>query len=217
MPNVPRSCKYTVDEIHNKPWLLEKTNQLSYSPFTCVGSRSTPEDIIEIMKHTGRAIAKKGWVVRTGDAEGADKAFRLGTNIEGGFLEVYTPQESSHISYHTWKYDQTEEVSMKLWNEFANRSDRPRWDNMKKYTRNLMTRNVCQVMGYNLETASNCLICWTPDGVTEGKNTTGETGGTGHAIRVASHFGVPVRNLANQGHKDKITRWAEDILGESLQ
>jgi hypothetical protein len=50
-------------------------------------------------------------------------------------------------------------------------------------------RNVMVLLGPQLETPRERLVVWTPGGM--------EVGGTGHAIRVANHYGIPVRNLGS--------------------
>lgn len=62
----------------------------------------------------------------------------------------------------------------------------------------LMARNVQQVLGVDLlQETSKFVVCWTPDGVERGNDTTKKTGGTGQAIRIASSYHVPVFNLKN--------------------
>ena len=43
-----------------------------------VGSRDTPEHILNIMHHIGAYLATQGWVLRSGAASGADAAASSG-------------------------------------------------------------------------------------------------------------------------------------------
>jgi SpoU rRNA methylase family enzyme len=45
------------------------------------------------------------------------------------------------------------------------------------------------MLGENMDRPTDLVICWTKDGAA--------TGGTGQAIRMANHYGVPVLNLFN--------------------
>ena len=47
--------------------------------YTGVGSRGTPEDVLKRMNKFARIMHKKGWTLRTGDADGADEAFMTGS------------------------------------------------------------------------------------------------------------------------------------------
>ncbi len=46
--------------------------------YSGIGSRETPDDIIDVMKQLGKKLADQGWILRTGGAKGADQAFELG-------------------------------------------------------------------------------------------------------------------------------------------
>lgn len=55
-----------------------------------VGSRSTPPSILKLMHAFAKLVAGKGdWILRSGGAIGADLAFELGCNEEGGKKEIY--------------------------------------------------------------------------------------------------------------------------------
>ncbi len=57
-------------------------------------------------------------------------------------------------------------------------------------------RNIAQVMGYQLNTPSDFVICWTPGGL--------EQGGTRTAIVFAKENNIPVYNLFNDGVEELI-------------
>lgn len=62
-------------------------------------------------------------------------------------------------------------------------------DQDKYYTfMRFMSRNYRQVRGWG-EPDSEFVVCWTYDGT--------DVGGTGQALRVARHYGIPVYNLFN--------------------
>lgn len=56
-----------------------------------IGSRKTPPEIIEIFERMGSWLAKKGHILRSGGAEGADSAFEKGCDKESGEKEIYLP------------------------------------------------------------------------------------------------------------------------------
>jgi hypothetical protein len=63
----------------------------------------------------------------------------------------------------------------------------PYWDNLTQGGKKLHTRNACQVLGADLKTHVDFVICWTPDGK--------PSGGTRTAIIIAEQNGIPVYNL----------------------
>ena len=46
--------------------------------FAGIGSRETPQDILKLMTKSAYRLEQLGYVLRSGGARGADKAFELG-------------------------------------------------------------------------------------------------------------------------------------------
>ena len=68
----------------------------------------------------------------------------------------------------------------------------PAWDRCNEWARGMHSRNCHQILGYDLQSPVEAVICWTPDGKIQG--------GTATAIRIAMKYDIPVFNL---GTKDK--------------
>lgn len=68
----------------------------------------------------------------------------------------------------------------------------PAWDKCNEWARGMHSRNCHQILGYDLQSPVDAVICWTPDGKIQG--------GTATAIRIALKYNIPVFNL---GTKDK--------------
>jgi len=77
----------------------------------------------------------------------------------------------------------------------------PRWNTLKSTVKLLMARNTHQILGQDLRTLSNFVVCWTADG----KN----SGGTGQALRLAVACKIPIYNLHN---KTDIERLRQHVL-----
>lgn len=63
----------------------------------------------------------------------------------------------------------------------------PAWDKCNEWARGMHSRNCHQILGYDLQSPVDAVICWTPDGKIRG--------GTATAIRIAMKYGIPVFNL----------------------
>lgn len=63
-----------------------------------IGARSTPNKVLTIMEKLGGLFAKKGFILRSGAAEGADSAFEKGCDLENGHKEIFL-QENKNSSY----------------------------------------------------------------------------------------------------------------------
>ena len=68
----------------------------------------------------------------------------------------------------------------------------PAWDRCNEWARGMHSRNCHQILGYDLQSPVDAVICWTPDGKIQG--------GTRTALMIAMREGIPVFNL---GRSDK--------------
>lgn len=68
----------------------------------------------------------------------------------------------------------------------------PAWDKCNEWARGMHSRNCHQILGYDLKSPVDAVVCWTPKGNVQG--------GTATAIRIAMKYNIPVFNL---GRSDK--------------
>lgn len=141
-----------------------------------IGSRETPLIVLSKMENLGKELAASGWILRTGNAKGADQAFASGANkIAPESVELYLP------------WDGYELEAVHPLNKVTIGSLRPVWStiltlhpNSGGLTRGatrLHARNVYIIKGADLITPVRFVICWTRGGKI--------TGGTGMGIRIA--------------------------------
>lgn len=150
-----------------------------------VGSRSTPKPTLELMKRIASCLRQQGYTLRSGGADGADTAFWSGAVPN---VEVHVPNEAKKAVWPSGVLPSKKAYA--LASKFH-----PSWKGLSEYAKLLHARNVGIVLGVDLETPADFVLCWTPDGATT--TTTEATGGTGMAIRVAYAHGIPVYNLQN--------------------
>jgi hypothetical protein len=152
--------------------------------YTGVGSRKTPQDIIQIMRQFAMTMAFGGWTLRSGGAIGADKAFEDGCGIVRGPKEIYYPGDANDAAM------------------VMAEAIHPAWHRCSDYIRKLHARNCFQVLGRDLRTPSKFLICWTLNGE--------DIGGTRTAIVLARNYGIDVFNLGDQAHLVHILKFIKD-------
>lgn len=165
-----------------------------------VGSRRAPEDVLKLMGKIARRLAERGWALRTGGAEGADRAFERVARAGGGAVEVFLPWPG---------YNGYREGALKAPSPEAVRlaaALHPAWGRLSPAVQRLMARNSHQILGLDLNDPVAFVLCWTPDGAESEQECGPETGGTGQAIRLASRWGVPVVNLKREDALEKIAR-----------
>ncbi|QYW02205.1 DprA-like DNA processing chain A [Stenotrophomonas phage Philippe] len=160
-----------------------------------IGSRETPQSVMEEMRHLAHHLALKGYTLRSGGADGADTAFEAGCDWGNGKKEIFIPwngfsgrrlNEHGVIVYQ----DPTAE---KIASQFH-----PNWRACKQGARVLHARNVAQILGADIgkDPQTDFVVCWT-------KNASG-AGGTGQAIRIAQHYNIPVFDLGDTANYDRL-------------
>lgn len=157
-----------------------------------IGSRETPESMRLVMKELARKLEEKGWILRSGGADGADSAFESGVT-NPAMKEIYLPwkgfQDNPSDLYDLSNFGEAEVIAKKFHKGY---------NYLSQGAQKLMTRNTYQVLGKDLNTPVRFLICWTPDGCQDQESRSRKTGGTGQAISIAESLGIPVFNLANE-------------------
>lgn len=179
-------------EIPNAP-NYNKLPAKSSSPtmtYAGVGSRNTPIEIQAIISKVAKELENEGYVLNTGDAQGADRAFSNAVNRKN----IFTAEEAN---------DLTRSIAKEL---------HPAWDAMGTTGKNLQARNTNQIFGKNLDTPVDFVIVWTSDNVAHHKDRTIKTGGTGQAISLASLKGIPVINLADANWRSKLDSVLEELV-----
>jgi hypothetical protein len=166
-----------------------------------IGSRQTPPDVLALMTRVAAYLRAQGWTLRSGHAQGADRAFEVGANRKA---VVYLPWPR----FGQDKYG--DDPGMPVLGEDV--CDRARWAANHKVLVALkirpkteapnivplMGRNVAQVLGMPGDPPSKFVVCWCPE--MDGK----PQGGTACAVQLAAHEGIPVFNLFRPEDREKI-------------
>lgn len=156
---------------------------------TGIGSRSTPLEIQATMREIASYFRQLNIILRSGGAEGADKAFEQGVDDELGQKEIYLPWKGFNKSQSPLYGVCEKALAMAS-------TIHPNWDACSQGAKLLHGRNCYQVLGKNLDTPSDLLICWTENGEVKG--------GTATAIKLAIKSRIPVFNLAIEGDYKKV-------------
>lgn len=162
-----------------------------------IGSRETPVDIISQMMDIATELAKHGWVLRSGHADGADQAFETGCVQGNGKMEIMLPWKGfnkapfnnpSYIVPHNSK--ELEDFTA---------SFHPAWHRCTRAAKLLHMRNSWQILGEHTNAQVEMVICWTKGGK--------RGGGTGQALRIAEFYKIPIFDLALPETVDKLTEF----------
>lgn len=146
------------------------------------------------MTRAAFALLKRGYVLRSGHAIGADSAFERGAG-EGKQIFLPAPGwRGSASPFHP------RAMPPELWQRARAlaAAAHPAFAGLDLFVQALHTRNVFQVLGPELDAPADFVLCWTADGEA--------SGGTGQAIRIAAAHGVPVYNFQRPRERAHVER-----------
>lgn len=161
--------------------------------YSGVGSRETPLEICQSFQKIAAKLAKMGYILRSGAAEGADQAFETGCDKVSGKKEIFIPWKGFQNSTSDFigACDKAKEIAEDVI---------PWWYTMNKWPQILHGRNVYQVLGKDLKTPVDFVICWT-----EGAKL---KGGTATAMKLARKNNITVYNF---GSTEDIKKFEKDL------
>lgn len=153
--------------------------------YTGIGSREAPIEVLNLFINIGDYLARQGWVLRSGGADGADLAFEIGCDKSKGHKEIYVPW---------YRFNNSDSILFKIPQENFDlaKEYHPNWDRLSESAKKLHARNCSQILGKDLKTPTNLVICYT----NKGKG----GGGTGQALRVAKAYNIPIFDVG--GYED---------------
>lgn len=148
--------------------------------YTGVGSRQTPKQITEFMQTTARKLQEADYILRSGAADGADLAFESGVDCPNS-KEIWIP----------WiGFNKSDSTNLPVPEAFdIARTVHPAWHKLTDGAKSLHARNIHQLLGADLNTPSDFVLCYTHDGDT--------IGGTATVIRLAKKLNIPIFNFGN--------------------
>ena len=147
-----------------------------------IGARATPAGVLSDMTVMAGWLARTGWHLSSGGADGADGAFAAGA--PAGQRTIWLPWRgyNGHRGPDCRVLSASElatciEIAAPL---------HPAWERCSPAIRKLHARNAA-VLGLTLDRPVDAVVAFTSEGRVEG--------GTGMAIRIAGDRGIPVFNL----------------------
>ena len=144
--------------------------------YTGIGSRNTPKKILDMMRMSSIILAKKGYILRSGGACGADSTFESGCDSVNGQKQIFLPW----LEYNGRQgivYQETPEYLQIV------KDNHPNYRALSNGAKKLIGRNYLELVGLD-NVKSEFVICYDP----------GE-GGTNYTHKLANKLGIKVYNL----------------------
>jgi hypothetical protein len=137
-------------------------NEFTYAG---IGSRRTPRQVCLLITRLAEWLRARNYTLRSGGAEGADKAFEAGA---GDAKEIYLPFTASPKAL-----------------EIAEQYH-PAWDKCSDSARQHLGRNTHIILGSDCQDPVSFVLCWTDSP---------SRGGTSQGLRIAADYEIPIYNL----------------------
>ena len=150
-----------------------------------IGTRATPPNVLADMAVMAGWLARTGWQLSSGGADGADGAFAAGA--PAGQRRIWLPWRG-YNGHRGPDCRVLSAAAMTACMEIA-AALHPSWDRCSPAVRKLHARNAVVLLGETLDRPVDACVAWTAEGRV--------TGGTGMAIRIAEAHGIPVFNLGS--------------------
>lgn len=143
-----------------------------------IGSRETPAHVCQMMTVIARKLSSFGYICNSGGADGSDAAFELGAKHKQIFLpwDGFNGRKANGTDYIVPHY-----------NEELVRKYHPKVSALSEKGWKFMSRNSYQVLGRDLNTPVEFVLCWTREGKLKG--------GTAQALRIAKDKGIRIFNF----------------------
>ena len=161
-----------------------------------IGARATPAAVLADMETIAAWLARTGWHLSSGGADGADSAFAAGA--PAGQRTIWLPWRG-YNGHRGPDGRVLSEAAMAACMEIATPLH-PAWERCSPAVRKLHARNAAIVLSASLDRPVDALIAWTVQGRVEG--------GTGMGIRIAEARGIPVLNLGSMAPRAVCERLA---------
>ena len=159
-----------------------------------IGSRATPGPVLANMTKMAAWLARTGWHLTTGGADGADTAFAGGAPAGQRTLYLPWPGYNGHAGPDCRTLSRSA-LSGSM--EIAARRH-PAWHRCSPAARKLHARNAAILLSSELDRPVDAVVAWTRDSAV--------TEGTGMGLRIAAEHGIPILNLGAMSPREACER-----------
>jgi hypothetical protein len=160
-----------------------------------IGHRKSPPEILETIEKIAEFFAKKGWILRSGGAEGVDFFAEKGFDKAGGKKEIYLPWKGFNDNKSQLQWSQQN------WNEASKHHDN--WVNLKMAVKQLHSRNMAIILGLDNKTPSDLIVAYTVDGE--------EVGGTSTGLKCGRAHDIDIFNLGSKTGLTKLRKFCKKL------
>ena len=180
--------------------------------YSGIGSRETPDNILELFTYIASKLTKANYILRTGGSSGADNSFEIGCNLINNTInnnkkEIYLPwkyfnnNKSEIYIPENYKFD---DYKAQIAEKFH-----PAFNNLNEFGKRLMCRNSQIILGKycDLKYKSDFVIAYCK------RDSKGKLiGGTSQGLRIAEYYKIPIFNITDEKYCNNHELFINDIF-----
>lgn len=157
---------------------------------TGLGTTQVTKTMQDVIERFSRYLSEQGYTIRTDFDKGMNQVFRNNSDS----VELYTFEGDSNKNADAFDCPMTDFVKQHLRDSYIS------LDALNRVTKNRVVRCYYELLGQNLDSPSEFLICYDPS-----------EGVVNYAHRIAYKLGIKVYNLCD---KEELKQLKKDWLGE---
>lgn len=160
--------------------------------YTGIGSNSTPIDILAKMETLSSYFAVIGYTLRSGNLSSVDLSFEKGCLRESGKKELWMPKPYNGIKRNRTILCDPSKKHIELASSYS-----LDWENLSDRNKLARAATVGKVLGRDMNSPVDFVLCWTIDGCERSEKVSKKTGDLGLAINICQSIDIPIFNLKN--------------------
>lgn len=171
--------------------------------YTGIGSRETPEEVLEWMTMFASVMEENCIKLRSGGADGADSAFEKGARRE---KEIFIASNGIRGRYRSTLVIPLTDLTEDKQEECANKAAgiHPAWDRCTDWAKAMHSRNILQIEGTE-GVLTDFVVYWA-----KYDKHFNPKGGTATAVNYAKSLGIPTFNLNIPTEKNQLLDFVEN-------
>lgn len=182
-----------------------------YRAYAGTGDGKTPDDVLEQFSSIAARLSELGYTTRVNAEKPVSNYFERNALEK----EVYLPWNKFEIQGEKFesKFSKVTPAAVETMGEFYQAFKGKDWDQLSDGVKKIISRNAHMLLGSDLKTPVDFLICWTMDGAEKRKDVSARTWFSGPIIALASAKRIPVFNLKNPDAMKRLNDFLEEYNG----
>ncbi len=170
---------------------------MSYKSYVGIGNPDTPYTVQTQITNLAKKLEEMGYTLRSDGGQGGSEAFIKGAS---SLLEVIIPWKK--FNGQDSAFFKTLPEAHEIIRKFA-----PSFDSMKESVQKILASKAHLVLGPDLTQPAKFVVCWSGDGLEDGKKRSAKSGYIGTPVSLATSNDIPVFNLKNPDAVDRLKQF----------